>query len=76
MFTHETLDSYCNSNFICPHYNKASDGGRTFSARTIKNWDNLDIIHTKSGTIKHFKKTFDKHYLDTQKVNCYFNDTK
>ena len=48
---------YCNLNFICPHYNKASDGGRTFSVRMIKNWNNLDIIYKKSGTIKHFKKT-------------------
>ena len=40
---HTRNTRYCNLNFICPHYNKASDGGRTFSVRTIKNWNNLDI---------------------------------
>lgn len=73
---HTRSTRYCNLNFICPHYNKASDGGRTFGVRTIKSWNNLDMMYKKSGTIKHFKKTLYKHYLDTQKVNCYFNDTK
>ena len=48
---HTRNTRYCNLNFICPHYNKASDGGRTFTVRTIKNWNNLDIIYKKSGTM-------------------------
>ena len=26
---------YCKLNFICPHYIEASDGGRTFTVRTL-----------------------------------------
>ena len=52
---HTQNTRYCKLNFICPHYNKASDGGRMFIVRTIKNWNNLDTIY-KSGTIKILRK--------------------
>jgi hypothetical protein len=40
----------------------------------FKDWNNLGAIYKKRGAIKHFMKTLYKHYLDIQKVNCYFSE--
>ena len=73
---HTRNTRYSNINLICQHYNKISDGGRTFTIRTIKDWNNLRPNLKKSQTFKLFKRDSLKCNLDAQKTNNFFNDMK
>lgn len=73
---HTRVTRYSKINFICPHYNKITNGGRTFAIRTIKDWNNLGSDLKKIETIKKFKKTLFQANLDLQKANGFFTDFK
>ena len=32
---------YCNLNLLCPRYNYATEGGRSFTVRSIKDWNSV-----------------------------------
>ena len=40
--THNRSTRFSNLNFNCPHYKNETEGGRTFTVRSIKEWNNLD----------------------------------
>ena len=73
---HTRVTRYSKINFICPHYNKITNGGRTFAIRTIKDWNNLGSDLKKIETIKKFKKTLFQANLDLQIANGFFTDFK
>ena len=54
-------------NVVCPKYNRESEGGRTFTVRTIKDWNALDISLRKEKSISTFKRRFQNQILRDQK---------
>ena len=55
---------------LCPRYNRKTEGGRTFTVRTILDWNKLDlnvrsIISSASG----FRRSLCKQLLDKQKCD-------
>ena len=47
---------FANLNFHCPVFKKNTEGGRTFSVRTIRNWNELSMDVKKVKNVKFFKK--------------------
>ena len=40
---HNRFTRFANLNFYCPVFKKNTEGGRTFSVRTIRNWNELSM---------------------------------
>jgi hypothetical protein len=53
---HTRNTGFCNLNFICPKFKKATEGGLSFSVRSIKDWNSLDKSLKESPYYKVFKK--------------------
>ena len=53
---HNRSTRFANLNFHCPLFKKNTDGGRTFSVRTIRNWNELSMDVKKVKNVKSFKK--------------------
>ena len=53
---HNRSTRFANLNFNCPLFKKNADGGRTFSVRTIRNWNELSMDVKKVKNVKPFKK--------------------
>ena len=47
---------FANLNFHCPVFKKNTEGGRTFSVRTIRNWNELSMDVKKVKNVTFFKK--------------------
>ena len=56
---HTRSTRFSKLNFHCPLYKKSTEGGRTFSVRTIKEWNQLPIDIKKTTNIKNFKRICD-----------------
>ena len=46
---------YSNLNFLCPKYKRETEGGRTFTFTTIKQWNQLPRVVREKGTVASFK---------------------
>jgi hypothetical protein len=44
-------------NMVCPKYTIETEGGRTFTVRTIKDWNALDVTLRKQKSIATFKRS-------------------
>ena len=53
---HNRSTRFANLNFHCPVFKKNTEGGRTFSVRTIRNWNELSMDVKKVKNVKFFKK--------------------
>ena len=53
---HNRSTRFANWNFHCPVFNKNTEGGRTFSVRSTRNWNELSIDVKKVKNVKSFKK--------------------
>ena len=53
---HNRSNRFGNLNFRCLIFKKNSEGGRTFSVRTIRNWNELSMDVKKVKNVKSFKK--------------------
>ena len=42
---------------VCPKYTIETEGGRTFTVRTIKDWNALDVTLRKQKSIATFKRS-------------------
>jgi len=51
----------------CPKYKKETEGGRTFTVRSIKEWNTLPIDIKQSETTKTFKKKLFSEVFKKQK---------
>ena len=40
---HSRENRYSNLNYICPNYNRVTEGGRTFNVTAVKLWNSLSI---------------------------------
>jgi hypothetical protein len=69
---HSRNTRYCNLNLLCPLYRNTSEGGRTFTVRTVKDWNKgSKSIRTKT-SLKSFKTELLKSILNSQKTKGSF----
>ena len=54
-------------NFHCPVFKKSTEEGQTFSARTIRNWNDLSVDAKKVKNVKSFKKKLYTNLITKQK---------
>ena len=53
---HNRSTRFLNLNFHCPVFKKNTEGGQTFSLRTIRNWNKLSADVKKVKNVTSFKK--------------------
>ena len=54
---HTRNTRFNNMNMVCPKYTRETEGGRTFTVRTIKDWNALDVTLRKQKSIATFKRS-------------------
>ena len=64
---HTRNTRFNNMNMVCPKYIRETEGGRTFTVRTIKDWNTLDASLRKQKSIASFKRSFYNQILTEQK---------
>ena len=60
---HTRNTRFNNMNMVCPKYTRETEGGRTFTVRTIKDWNALDVTLRKQKSIATFKRSLIKIYF-------------
>ena len=70
--THNRNTRFSNLNFNCPRYKNETEGGRTFTVRSIKEWNNLDKDLKELKNAKALKKKVIKNLLSKQNSNMNF----
>ena len=65
---HNRATRYSHINLICPKYKRETEGGRTFTIRTIKDWNCMDANIRKNGSLASFKHSVFKSFLAEQKA--------
>ena len=53
---HDRSTRFANLNFHCPVFKKNTEGGQTFSERTIRNWNELSLDVKKGKNMTYFKR--------------------
>ena len=69
---HSVNTRYSHLNFVCPNFNRTTEGGRTFSVRTIKDWNALPPAMKQSVHAKCFKTKLFNSILEEQKLSSSF----
>ena len=64
---HNRSTRFANLNFHCPVFKKNTEGGRTFSVRTIGNWNKMSTDVKKVKNVKSFKKKLNTNLIAKQK---------
>ena len=64
---HTRNTRFNNMNMVCPKYTRETEGGRTFTVRTIKDWNALDVTLRKHKSIATFKRSLYTKILTDQK---------
>ena len=70
--THNRSTRFSNLNFNCPRYKNETEGGRTFTVRSIKEWNNLDKNLKELKSAKALKKKVINNLLSKQNSNMNF----
>ena len=70
--THNRSTRFSNLNFNCLHYKNETEGGRTFTVRSIKEWNNLDKDLKELKSAKALKKKVMNNLLNKQNSNMNF----
>ena len=70
--THNRNTRFSNLNFNCPRYKNETEGGRTFTVRSIKEWNNLDKDLKELKNAKALKKRVINNLLSKQNSNMIF----
>jgi len=63
---------YCNLNLFCPRYSYATEGGRSFTVRSIRDWNSLPRSLRILDSYSCFKTRLFKKFLVTQKKDLSF----
>ena len=63
---------YCNLNLYCPRYSYATEGGRSFTVRSIRDWNSLPGSLRVLDSYSRFKTSLFKRFLVTQKKDLSF----
>ncbi len=61
---HTRNTRFNNMNMVCPKYTRETEGGRTFTVRTIKDWNSLDVTFDSSFEFSPLKIRKLKGYRD------------
>ena len=69
---HSRSTRNCNLNLLCPSHRNASEGGRTFAVRSIKDWNSLPRSLKTEKSVKSFKAKLCDTILNSQKTNGIF----
>ena len=69
---HNRTTRFANLNFHCPVFKKNTEGGRTFSVRTIRNWNELSFDVKKVKNVKSFKKKLYTNLISKQRETYNF----
>ena len=65
---HNRSTRFLNLNFHCPVFKKNTEGGQTFSLRTIRNWNKLSADVKKVKNVTSFKnKLYTNLIITTQR---------
>ena len=64
---HSRNTRYSNLNMLCPIYNRKTEGGRTFTVRTIIDRNKLDLNVRSIHSAFSFRRSIYKQFLDDQK---------
>lgn len=55
---HSRTTRYSNINFICPKFNRMTEGGRTFAVTTCQLWNSLSLELRNSASLGIFKNNY------------------
>ena len=69
---HNRSTRFANLNFHCPVFKKHTVGGRTFSVRSIRNWNELSFDVKKVKNVKSFKKKLYTNLISKQRETYNF----
>ena len=64
---HARTTRYSGSNFICPRYNRETEGGKTFAVTTCKLWNRLKLDLRNSMSLRAFKNNYWNSIFNEQK---------
>ena len=65
---HNRATRHSNINLMCPKCKRKSEGGRTFTIRTIKDWNCMNANIRNNGSLASFKHNVFKSFLAEQKA--------
>ena len=65
---HNRATRHSNINLVCPKYKRKTKGGRTFTIRTIKDWNCMNANIRNNGSQASFKHNIFKSFLAEQKA--------
>ena len=65
---HNRATRHSNINLVCPKYKRKTEGGRTFTTRTIKDWNCMNANIRNNGSLASFKHNVFKSFLAEQKA--------
>ena len=65
---HKQATRHSNINLVCPKYKRKTEGGRTFTIRTIKDWNCMNANIRNNGSLASFKHNVFKSFLAEQKA--------
>ena len=65
---HNWATRHSNINLLCPKYEWKTEGGRTFTIRTIKDWNCMNANIRNNGSLASFKHNIFKSFLAEQKA--------
>ena len=65
---HNRAARHSNINLICPKYKRKSEGGHTFTIRTLKDWNRMNANIRNNGSLTSFKHNIFKSFLAEQKA--------
>ena len=69
---HNRVTSYSIMNFICPRFNRMTEGGRSFAVTTCQLWNGLSLELRNSISLESFRNNFRKNLFAVQKKLHYF----
>ena len=69
---HNRNTRYSKLNLNCPRYKRETEGGRTFTVKTIKAWNSITSDLKKSHIPSIFKRNFLKYFLTKQRETLTF----
>ena len=64
---------YSNFNFMCPVFNRKTEGGKTFTVTTTQLWNTIDINIRKLPTVRSFRNVLKMNIFKTQQNLAHFN---
>ena len=69
---HNRATRYSNINFICPRFNRLTEGGRSFAVTTCQLWNSLSLELRNSVSLESFRNNFRKNLFAVQRKLHHF----